>query len=786
MLLSALGMLFSGVSLGVPLGGSAGPPATTVQAAGPLSPATGSMGTTFFAELQNFTDVSLAYDAHDGYLLAVAENLSYSGAYGSNIETWAYESGAWVELHPAGSPPARIGSSLTYDPATSSVMLFGGVGPSGFLADTWSYSAGTWTNLTGSSTMAPPPRAGASFAWDANASEGVLYGGIGPSGGNWTNSTTGFVDTWLYSPTGIWTASAQLASSVPVSGGAMTYDPASGMVIDAVAATPAAACGGTDSTWEYASNAWTNISASVSGAPSGRTGGSAAYDASQSGLVLFGGADCHGPRNDTWSFSNGRWTQMSLGTTPSPRTDAQLTFDSAAGELVLFGGFGTAGPQGDTWTLSTSGWALVGPILTFEGAVETGSGVTGDVGTNLTVEVTGALVAGPTDFTYVGLPPECAGPNVAVFRCAGALPGGYNLTGTISSAAGASSTPTVGLYLNAAPEVDAFRFSQTATEIGVAVSISIQASGGTGAYTYSYSGLPPGCASADSPEIVCSPTAEGAYPILGAIVDEVGGTSAINITLVVGPHPFVTGVTLSRSAIDVGQSTVVSISAGGGVGPLTFGFKGLPGGCSSANVSALTCAPTANGTFGITASASDQYGFGASGSAELSVHPQLEAPRLVANESSVELNRSVSFLLGVSGGTLPYAYSFTGLPIGCTSNDSATLTCAPRETGTFQVNATVTDALGEYVTRSATLEVTAVPTSSQPNSTSPGAGNRLDSTLIGGGLIALGAGVAVAAVLVRQGIVRTRRGDELVDDMIRTAGPLGEEYGRIDDPNRRR
>ena len=64
------------------------------------------------------------------------------------------------------------------------------------------------------------------------------------------------------------------------------------------------------------------------------------------------------------------------------------------------------------------------------------------------------------------------------------------------------------------------------------------------------------------------------------------------------------------------------------------------------------------------------------------------------------------------GGTLPYQYRYTGLPTGCYSQDSATVSCTPTQAGNFQVSIVVTDSQGVSVAASLTLSVLSGPTTS--------------------------------------------------------------------------
>ena len=60
----------------------------------------------------------------------------------------------------------------------------------------------------------------------------------------------------------------------------------------------------------------------------------------------------------------------------------------------------------------------------------------------------------------------------------------------------------------------------------------------------------------------------------------------------------------------------------------------------------------------------------------------------------------------VHGGTAPYIYRWAGLPSGCVALPVENLSCSPTSAGTFEVNLTVTDALGVVASASALLLVT--------------------------------------------------------------------------------
>jgi hypothetical protein len=107
---------------------------------------------------------------------------------------------------------------------------------------------------------------------------------------------------------------------------------------------------------------------------------SMAYDSARQQVILFGATAIEGGVGQTWSWKNGRWTQLHPSASPPPRTSAGMAYDAATQTVVLFGGQSTVhgsdgglAPMGDTWTWDGSTWtnahpraspsATVGPLL---------------------------------------------------------------------------------------------------------------------------------------------------------------------------------------------------------------------------------------------------------------------------------------------------------------------------------------------------------------------------------------------------------------------------------------
>ena len=225
------------------------------------------------------------------------------------------------------SPPATAGAQMAYDPTTHDIVLFGGSDYTDNFNDTWvlTFDAGTysWTQVDDSTdpgctytcTSSPPTRNVAALTWDPATSQMVLFGG------EWTGEdANGLSDTWLWSGSS-WRqvddhdgVLAGCGESLPTPdqcpsspfgrvGTAAAYDPMIGRLV---------LFGGMndfgspefDDTWVWNGRAWLQVddatdlhcTATCPGAPQARDAFALADDEATHQLVMFGGNDL----NNTW------------------------------------------------------------------------------------------------------------------------------------------------------------------------------------------------------------------------------------------------------------------------------------------------------------------------------------------------------------------------------------------------------------------------------------------------------------------------------------------------------
>jgi len=259
----------------------------------------------------------------------------------------------WSELPTPTAPSPRTGETMAYDASDGYVLLFGGGNPSttsGWyeIGDTWTFSNGAWSNITSTLTNAPSPRSDGGMVYDPAISSIVLFGGQAGNGG-----AISLNDTWTYHA-GVWTNVTPAVGPSPRVSPAMAWDNSSDEIVlfgGCVDGTCSAVLG---DTWTFSSGRWTNVTGAT--APPSRGGAGFSYDAQDGYDLLFGGRSATARFNDTWSFSGGTWTNRTAGAAPSLRVYPLEAYDPPIDSVVVYGGeyFGVF--YNDTWSYSGGAW----------------------------------------------------------------------------------------------------------------------------------------------------------------------------------------------------------------------------------------------------------------------------------------------------------------------------------------------------------------------------------------------------------------------------------------------
>jgi YVTN family beta-propeller protein len=392
------------------------------------------------------------------------------------------------------------------------------------------------------------------------------------------------------------------------------------------------------------------------------------------------------------------------------------------------------------------------------GALEAG------VQASLTVEV----VNGTTPYvaTVNSTDGTCAG-RLPTFACRFANPGSARVRIRVTDSAGYAAWWNT--QVNVVPRLTllAINSSSPTLDLGQSVQYSLSWSGGVLPISMSYFGLPAGCPTPTYPTWTCTPTAAGSYvvTVLANDSDAVLASATAPLTVYAALHVAV--VTTTPNSPFVGQHLEIGSTVVGGMGPYGYLYSGLPPGCVSANVSVLTCTPSAPGNFTVNVSASDALGELATGTEALVVeNDPVLSTSVVSVPQDPAPGQSLSIVVSVTGGLPPFSFSFAGLPATCPGQNTTLLVCGAPAAGSYVITVSVTDSLGQGSSATARFSVTQTTSKS-------GTGQGLTPLEVG--FVALAAGAVGAAVVLANGRCRRRGGPpgRTISETVISAGPDG-------------
>ena len=156
--------------------------------------------------------------------------------------------------------------------------------------------------------------------------------------------------------------------------------------------------------------------------------------------------------------------------------------------------------------------------------------------------------------------------------------------------------------------------------------------------------------------------------------------------------------------------TLKANASGGSGVPRNWNFtwNNLPPGCVPRFNATETCAANTSGRWNVSVTVHDVMTGQThrSTNASVLVNPTLSIVQVTSSAGlNVTVNYSLSLSVVVTGGTLPYSYTYTGLPTGCATSNNSSLPCTPKATGTFHFAVTVSDSVGGSNSSTGTLTV---------------------------------------------------------------------------------
>ena len=270
------------------------------------------------------TSVAMAADAAHQQLVMFGGE----GPSGLLADTWLWDGAAWHAVQPSPGPSARVEHAMAYDAARQRVVLFGGAANGTAFGDVWEWDGAAWTQAIAAS--GPSPRAAHALAYDAARQKVVLFGGA--------SAGAFLADTWEWDGAS-WLLRTPATSPPARAQHAMAYDSLRQRVV--------MSGGNFGSTtladvWEWDGATWHPAAPlpTLAGMAPGRMGHAMCWHPPTQQVVLAGGLGISSGTGfvdlaDTWAWNGIAWTSMPYS---GPVFDHAMAFDPAASCVVLYGG----------------------------------------------------------------------------------------------------------------------------------------------------------------------------------------------------------------------------------------------------------------------------------------------------------------------------------------------------------------------------------------------------------------------------------------------------------------
>lgn len=170
--------------------------------------------------------------------------------------------------------------------------------------------------------------------------------------------------------------------------------------------------------------------------------------------------------------------------------------------------------------------------------------------------------------------------------------------------------------------------------------------------------------------------------------------------------PEIAPLQVEPSTTLTGRTVLVTTAPLGPETALRYTYSGLPPGCQSADLPALSCRPSANGTFSISVNASDGSGDWMLSATQLTiVAANLSAVGLAVSTPVVDVGQAVTISSTVQGQGPNESFVYAGLPPGCGTANVSSFACRPTSPGTSLITVSVRDSFGEQANGSTVLDV---------------------------------------------------------------------------------
>ena len=169
--------------------------------------------------------------------------------------------------------------------------------------------------------------------------------------------------------------------------------------------------------------------------------------------------------------------------------------------------------------------------------------------------------------------------------------------------------------------------------------------------------------------------------------------------------PLVLNATATPSTGGIPLTVVLNATASGGVAPYSYNWSFGDG---SPNATNGTVEHTYRwvATFHVNVTVEDHLGEFVTVALSVVAEPAALVVGLSAIPSALAAGATTYLVTSVEGGTAPYTFAWTGLPLGCPAQPVKNLSCTPTYGGSYVVTVSVTDARGQVQNSTLGLVVT--------------------------------------------------------------------------------
>ena len=251
--------------------------------------------------------------------------------------------------------------------------------------------------------------------------------------------------------------------------------------------------------------------------------------------------------------------------------------------------------------------------------------------------------------------------------------GSYSFTVSLSDTSGNKTSGTFSLKVDSQSSPNPLAITTSslspATE-GIVYGATLAASGGTAPYSWTGTGLPSWLHVSSTGQLSGTPPPGSAasYSFNVTVQDSNSQSTGTALSLQVNPAPLVIVTASPLPDGKEGSAYHASFQATGGKGSYTWTSTGLPAFLNLSTSGSLGGTPTVGsaGLYSFTVSLSDTSGNKTSGTFSLKVDPQSSPNPLAITTSALSQateGAAYSGALAASGGTAPYSWTGTGLPV---------------------------------------------------------------------------------------------------------------------------